>query len=77
MSDLFSAVDTRTVAFPLQVAGIVLGFLGLRIIFDPSRENAPAPPRYNELGMVCERCERPVEPGAESCPHCGNPIAWE
>lgn len=61
----------------VQVLGIVIAFLGARIIFDPSRRSVPAPPAYNEFSVVCERCEKPVPSGAEKCPHCGNPIEWD
>lgn len=61
----------------VQVAGIVLAFLGLRIIFDPRRRNAPAPSDFNEFSVVCERCEKPVPSGVTSCPNCGNPIEWD
>jgi len=61
----------------VQVIGIVLAFLGLRIIFNPARRNAPAPSPFSEFSVVCERCEREVPSGAESCPNCGNPIEWD
>lgn len=66
-----------TAMMAVQLAGIVLAFLGLRIIFDPDRRNAPAPSAYNEFSVVCERCEKPVPSGAEKCPSCGNPIEWD
>lgn len=60
----------------VQVLGIVLAFLGLKIIFDPSRRNVSSPPLY-EFSVVCERCEKEVPSGAESCPNCGNRIEWD
>ncbi|HUL39586.1 MAG TPA: hypothetical protein VLU38_04770 [Methanomassiliicoccales archaeon] len=61
----------------VQVVGIVLAFFGLKIIFDPTRKNAPAPSTYNEFSVVCERCEEEVPSGAKNCPNCGNPIDWD
>ncbi|MDD1746598.1 MAG: zinc ribbon domain-containing protein [Methanomassiliicoccales archaeon] len=61
----------------VQVIGIVLAFLGLRIVFDPARRKAPAPSPYSEFSVVCERCEKEVPSGAENCPNCGNPIEWD
>ncbi len=61
----------------VQVIGIVLVFFGLRTIFDPARRNAPSPSAYSEFSVVCDRCEKEVPSGAESCPSCGNPIEWD
>jgi hypothetical protein len=73
-----ASLDLFFVAMMLvMVMGIVLAFLGLRIIFDPSRRKAPSPSPYNEFSVVCERCEKEVPSGATSCPNCGNPIEWD
>jgi hypothetical protein len=61
----------------VQVLGIVLAFFGLRIIFDPTRKNAPAPSPFSEFFVVCERCEEEIPSGVKNCPNCGNPIEWD
>jgi len=72
-----SSTDLFAAMMVVQVIGIVLAFLGLRTIFDPARRNAPSPSPYSEFSVVCDRCEKEVPSGAESCPSCGNPIEWD
>jgi hypothetical protein len=72
-----SSTDMFVTMMVVQVIGIVLVFLGLRTIFDPARRNAPSPSPYSEFSVVCDRCEKEVPSGAESCPSCGNPIEWD
>jgi hypothetical protein len=72
-----SSVEMFAAMMVVQVIGIVLVFLGLRIVFDPTRKNAPSPSTYSEFSVVCERCEKEVPSGAESCPNCGNHIEWD
>jgi len=72
-----SSTDMFAAMMVVTVIGIVLVFFGFRTIFDPARRNAPSPSPYSEFSVVCDRCEKEVPSGAESCPSCGNPIEWD
>jgi len=60
----------------LLVLGIVLAFYGFTVLMNPNLPPSPRPAPFNEVEIVCERCEKVIPPNAIECPHCGQSIEY-